>query len=233
MNKETRQKKLLALIQQDKPMTALELAQALNVSKRTILRDMQELEGKGVQIVAHAGMYGGYQLQANQHYYQLNLTQTELQALYLILKESQAQSTLPYEAATNHLIQKILKQPYTHIRRTLRQLDQYVLYETRQQPRLPVQFSDILIYCQERKVMGIDYKSDANDEQRFENVIFIGLIARRDGWQAIVYHIGGDYTQYVDISTIEDISYSFQKSIQTNDITLENYETYLKDSKHQ
>lgn len=55
MNKETRQKKLLALIQQDKPMTALELAQALNVSKRTILRDMQELEGKGVQIVAHAG----------------------------------------------------------------------------------------------------------------------------------------------------------------------------------
>ncbi|PWZ94604.1 DNA-binding transcriptional regulator, partial [Staphylococcus pseudintermedius] len=34
-------------------------------------------------------------------------------------------------------------------------------------------------------------------------------------------------------STIEDISYSFQKSIQTNDITLENYETYLKDSKHQ
>lgn len=41
MNKETRQKKLLALIQQDKPMTALELAQALNVSKRTILRDMQ------------------------------------------------------------------------------------------------------------------------------------------------------------------------------------------------
>lgn len=81
--------------------------------------------------------------------------------------------------------------------------------------------------------MGIDYKSDANGEQRFENVIFIGLIARRDGWQAIVYHIGGDYTQYVDISTIEDISYSFQKSIQTNDITLENYETYLKDSKHQ
>lgn len=109
MNKETRQKKLLALIQQDKPMTALELAQALNVSKRTILRDMQELEGKGVQIVAHAGMYGGYQLQANQHYYQLNLTQTELQALYLILKESQAQSTLPYEAATNHLIQKNIK----------------------------------------------------------------------------------------------------------------------------
>lgn len=58
--------------------------------------------------------------------------------------------------------------------------------------------------------MGIDYKSDANGEQRFENVIFIGLIARHDGWQAIVYHIGGDYTQYVDISTIEDISYSFK-----------------------
>lgn len=44
MNKETRQNKLIALIQQQQHMTAQELAQALNVSKRTILRDMHELE---------------------------------------------------------------------------------------------------------------------------------------------------------------------------------------------
>lgn len=228
MKKEVRQQRLLSLIQEDKTMTALELAHQLNVSKRTILRDIQDLEKKGVQIVAHAGKLGGYQLQTAHAKYTLNLTESELHALYLILKESQAQSTLPYETLTQQLIQKVLKQPYTHIRRSLLQLDDYILYETCDYPRLPHYFEDILIYCQERKVMGVDYRESQQNELRFENVIFIGVIARQEGWQAIVYHIGGGYTEYMDIASIEDISYSFHRSLHTGDITLTNYKDFLK-----
>ncbi|ARJ50471.1 helix-turn-helix transcriptional regulator [Staphylococcus lutrae] len=228
MNKEMRQQQLLSLIQEEKTMTASALARQLNVSKRTISRDIQALEKKGVPIVAYTGKSGGYQLQRTHRPYQLTLTDTELQALYLLLKESLAQSTLPYKTITRTLIQKILKQPYTHIRRTLQQLDEFILYETHKQPRLPHLFEDLLVYCHERKVMGIDYRTTKNAPPQFENVIFIGLIARHEGWQAIVYHIGGNYTQYVDIALIEDIAYSFKKSIKTEDITLENYQSFLK-----
>lgn len=36
-------------------MTALELAKYCNVSKRTILRDIDDLENQGVKIYAHYG----------------------------------------------------------------------------------------------------------------------------------------------------------------------------------
>lgn len=53
LNKEVRQNKLIQLIQTHRQMSAVDLARHLHVSKRTILRDIQELEEKGVQILAH------------------------------------------------------------------------------------------------------------------------------------------------------------------------------------
>ena len=49
MNKRERQNKLVQAIQQNKQITASELATDLNVSKRTILRDIQDLEDQGVK----------------------------------------------------------------------------------------------------------------------------------------------------------------------------------------
>ena len=50
LNKAERQNQLIHVIQQNRKMTASELATALNVSKRTISRDIAELEEQGVRI---------------------------------------------------------------------------------------------------------------------------------------------------------------------------------------
>ena len=55
MNKGERQNLIITAIQQNKKMTALELAKYCNVSKRTILRDIDDLENQGVKIYAHYG----------------------------------------------------------------------------------------------------------------------------------------------------------------------------------
>ena len=55
MNKAERQNLIITAIQQNKKMTALELAKYCNVSKRTILRDIDDLENQGVKIYAHYG----------------------------------------------------------------------------------------------------------------------------------------------------------------------------------
>lgn len=49
MNKAERQNLIITAIQQNKKMTALELAKYCNVSKRTILRDIDDLENQGVK----------------------------------------------------------------------------------------------------------------------------------------------------------------------------------------
>ena len=60
MNKLERQNRLIQEIQQSNKITASELAKRFKVSKRTILRDIDDLENQGVQIHASHGSQGGY-----------------------------------------------------------------------------------------------------------------------------------------------------------------------------
>lgn len=55
MNKAERQNLIITAIQQNKKMTALELAKYCNVSKRTILRDIDDLENQGVKFMRIMG----------------------------------------------------------------------------------------------------------------------------------------------------------------------------------
>src|SRR5699024_12576148 len=116
-------------IQNNKQITATELAANLNVSKRTILRDIQDLEDQGVKILAKQGKLGGYQLQETPNSYELELTENQLTAAFLILTESQSYTTLPYKEEVNAIIKKCLNLPYTKMRRALKKLDRYIKFD--------------------------------------------------------------------------------------------------------
>jgi predicted DNA-binding transcriptional regulator YafY len=68
--------------------------QDLNVSKRTILRDIQDLEDQGVKILAKHGKLGGYQLQETPNSYEIELTENQLSALFLVSMFCQNLNTL-------------------------------------------------------------------------------------------------------------------------------------------
>jgi predicted DNA-binding transcriptional regulator YafY len=212
-------------IHHNKQITAAELANNLNVSKRTILRDIQDLEDQGVKILAKHGKLGGYQLQESQHNYAIELTESQLSALFLVLNESQSISTLPYKEEISAIIKKCLNLPYSKMRKTLKRLDRYIKFEQHEHVALPSLFSDLLIYCTERNVMSMEY---FDGEQLFtENVIFIGLICENGLWKAVVFEIGLGSTSEIPISNIQDIAYSFEKKIKTQDISIKNYREFL------
>lgn len=212
-------------IHHNKQITAAELAHNLKVSKRTILRDIQDLEDQGVKILAKHGKLGGYQLQESQHNYAIELTESQLSALFLVLNESQSISTLPYKEEISAIIKKCLNLPYSKMRKTLKRLDRYIKFEQHDHIALPSLFSDLLIYCTERNVMAMEY---FDDEQLFtENVIFIGLICENGIWKAVVFEIGLGGTSEIPIANIQDIAYSFEKKIKTQDISIKNYHEFL------
>lgn len=123
MNKAERQNLIITAIQQNNKMTALELAKYCNVSKRTILRDIDDLENQGVKIYAHYGKNGGYQIQQAQSKISLNLSESQLSALFLVLNESQSYSTLPYKSEINAIIKQCLNLPQTRLRKLLKRMD--------------------------------------------------------------------------------------------------------------
>lgn len=225
MNKLERQNQIIQSIQNSEKMTASQLAKIFKVSKRTILRDIDDLEEQGVKVYAQHGKLGGYQIKDAQSKISLSLTENQLSALFLTLNESQSYSTLPYQKEIQAIIKQCLGLPQTRLRKLLKKMDYYIKFEDSNNYSLPQLFSDILIYCTERNVMLVDYNEEGKTHA--ENVIFIGLLCKDGQWHAVIFDIGSGHTRELSIMDIHDISYSFEKTIKTQDISIDNYQQFL------
>lgn len=74
---------ILLLLQVHRRQTARELAKRMEVSERTILRDMDALSGAGVPVVAERGAGGGWSLLEDYQTKLTGLTAAEVQSLFL------------------------------------------------------------------------------------------------------------------------------------------------------
>jgi predicted DNA-binding transcriptional regulator YafY len=74
---------ILLLLQVHKRVTARDLAKRLEVSERTILRDMEALSGSGVPVMAERGAGGGWSLLDNYQTKLTGLSAAEIQSLFI------------------------------------------------------------------------------------------------------------------------------------------------------
>jgi len=74
---------ILLLLQANRRMTARDLSARLEVSERTILRDMDALSAAGIPVVAERGAGGGWSLLGNYETRLTGLTQAEIDSLFV------------------------------------------------------------------------------------------------------------------------------------------------------
>ncbi|MEZ4375825.1 MAG: WYL domain-containing protein [Polyangiaceae bacterium] len=88
--------------------TVGELAEELGVSRRTLLRDLRALRERGLPISSDVGPGGGVRLDADRGLAAVHLSLTEIVAVWLGARLSQAASDLPWGDAASSAMAKLL-----------------------------------------------------------------------------------------------------------------------------
>jgi predicted DNA-binding transcriptional regulator YafY len=106
MNRNDRLFAILLALQQ-RQETAGSLADKFEVSKRTIIRDMQTLSEMGIPLYATSGPTGGYRLMDSYRLAPLQLTPQEALTLFFALKAVQGYADTPFNSARWTVLDKI------------------------------------------------------------------------------------------------------------------------------
>ncbi|MDH5376833.1 MAG: YafY family transcriptional regulator [Gammaproteobacteria bacterium] len=96
---------IIQMLRHDRVVTARDIAQELEVSERTIYRDVQDLSLSGVPILAEAGV--GYRLMQGFDLPPLMFTEDELAALLLGMRMLQVHSDQGLARAARQILQKV------------------------------------------------------------------------------------------------------------------------------
>ncbi len=213
---------ILLLLQVNRRTTARELAKRLEVSERTIHRDMDALGAAGVPVTAERGSGGGWGLMEA---YKTNLTglnHAEIQALFLT-KPTQLLSDLGLHQASEGALIKLLAALPAMSRRDAEYARQRIHIDTagwRNSPEnvalLPLIQEAI---WQERKLQFIYARSGCEPSERLGDPL--GLVAKGSTWYLVAAVEGAPRTYRV--SRILEAHMTEQPSVRPADFDLAAY----------
>lgn len=186
---------ILLLLQVHRRMTARELATRLEVSERTVHRDMLALSGVGVPVTAQRGSGGGWGLLET---YQTNLTglnEAEIQALFLagpprLLKD------LGLNRASEAALIKLLAALPAISRRDAQNMQERIHFDSAGW-RQSAESVPCLHIVQEAVWQGrkLQFEYSQGDKMVERVVDPLGLVAKGNAWY-LVAAVGGDPRNY-------------------------------------
>jgi predicted DNA-binding transcriptional regulator YafY len=177
---------ILLLLQANGRMTALALAKRLEVSERTILRDMDALSGAGVPVVAERGVGGGWRLLDGYQTKLTGLTSTEIQSLFLA-RPPKLMADLGLQQAAEAAWIKLQASLPSEVREQAEFVRQRILIDTRgwrDQAETISSLPVVLEALWRGRQLRFDYVRV--DGTRSERVVDpLGLVARGNAWYLI------------------------------------------------
>ncbi len=178
---------ILLLLQVYRCMTARELAVRLEVSERTIHRDMEALSGIGVPVTADRGVGGGWRLLGEYRTKLTGLNDAEVQSLFLNVPP-QLLSDLGLEKVSDAARMKLLAEVPAPVRRDAEYARQRIHVDVSgwHRPEEAVPLLPVLQQAvwQDRKLQ-MSYRRDPDCEPVERLVDPLGLVAKGSVWYLI------------------------------------------------
>jgi predicted DNA-binding transcriptional regulator YafY len=213
---------ILLLLQVNRRTTARDLAKRLEVSERTIHRDMDALCSAGVPVLAERGNGGGWGLMEA---YKTNLTglnHSEILSLFLT-KPAQLLSDLGLHQASEGALIKLLAALPSMSRRDAEYARQRIHIDTAGWRNSPENVSSLPVLqeaiWQERKLRFMYERAACQPSERLADPL--GLVAKGSVWYLVAAVDGAPRTYRV--SRIREARLTDQPSVRPDDFDLADY----------
>jgi len=214
---------IVLLLQANHQMTSRDLAARLEVSERTIHRDMEALSGAGIPVTAARGLGGGWSLLGEYRTTLTGLNEAEIQSLF-VTKPAKLLADLQLEKAADGALLKLLASVPSTFREGAERARQRIYIDVtgwskREEavPFLPVLQEALWL---ERK-LKIGYERGENSELVERLISPFGLVAKGSVWY-LVGSVDGNVRTY-RVSRISQAEVLEQQSPIPSDFNLAEY----------
>lgn len=209
------------LLQAHGRMSGRELAKRLEVSMRTLHRDMDALSAAGVPVFALRGVHGGWQLDEDWRTQVPGLEEAELRAL--LMAQPRVIGDARLAAAAESALSKLLASLPNSLREKAASIQQRLFVDTTGWRGTPENLSMLPIVqdavSRDRKLTILYAKNSREREQR--TIDPLGLVAKSGTWYLVAGTPSGLRT--FRVSRIEDAKLLDQRSERPADFDLAKY----------
>ncbi|WP_282171561.1 helix-turn-helix transcriptional regulator [Cytobacillus firmus] len=177
---------IVLLLQNNERMTSRELAKELEVTERTIHRDMEALSSAGIPVLAERGKFGGWKLLEN---YRTNLTGLKAAEIKTLLLSPSFEhlADLGISNDWKEARQKLLAAIPAPLKESVKDISNRIHIDTstwRQTPRELKSFRTVQQAVWEEKKLQIQYEK-ANKQTSERIVEPLALVAKGNTWYLI------------------------------------------------
>jgi predicted DNA-binding transcriptional regulator YafY len=203
---------LIAL--QQRAETAQSLAEKFEISKRTILRDMQALSEMGIPLYSMTGPKGGFRLMEGFQLPPLQMDSQEALALLFALKAMTQMSDTPFNQARYTVMDKIRKiLPEELLKKIDPILEKFEMDVPKRNFKIP-HLAELLTYISESKWLDVFYRS-ANHQRWL--LIYPGRVYASNGfWYCEAYSLTHQENRLFRVDRMETIKEAEAPVIENN-----------------
>lgn len=192
MNKTQRLVELLLTLNTRNKFTLKELSERFGVSKRTVLRDINELSALGMPLYAELGAHGGYRILKERTLPPIHFLEQEAVALFFATQSLRYYRALPMEADWQSALAKFYHVLPEDIKDRIDRLQRRVRFWIPTQRWECPYLSALLEGALEQKILHITYESEHRTTER--DIQPVGLYSMNGKWYCPAYDfLNGDY----------------------------------------
>lgn len=218
------------MVNRKKRFTVGELAQEFGVSKRTILRDLQELSELGVPLYSEVGPHGGYQVLRERILPPIAFSEDEAIAIFLMIHALRNYVSLPFEVEYESIKKKFYLNLSGDTRDAIDRIkDRVDFLSMYQQEEIPF-LRELLDASIGQTVIRIKYESSAKTSTR--SIQPIGIYANEGKWYCPSYCFKSNDYRVFRCDRIISVEFDEETMpLDLSDINLSNRYLILNDDK--